>query len=41
MIKINDKTLIGKAYTIFNEKEETLNSNERKMKPWKDEIYKY
>jgi glycosidase len=41
MIKINDKTLLGKAFNVFNEMKETLNSNERKIKPWGYEVYEY
>ncbi|GAB3713860.1 alpha-amylase family glycosyl hydrolase [Flavobacterium koreense] len=40
-IKISDKTLLGKAHNVFNEKEETLTNNERKIKPWGYEVYEY
>ena len=30
-IKISDKTLLGKAHNVFNEKEGTLTNNERKI----------
>lgn len=40
-ISINDKSLTGKAYNVFKENEELLNSKERKIKPWGYEVYEY
>lgn len=40
-ISIKDPDLTGKVHNVFKEKEETLNSNEWKMKPWGYEIYEY
>jgi alpha-amylase len=40
-IKINDKKLVGKAYSVFEEKEIILNSNEFQMSPWGYKIYEY
>ena len=40
-ISIKDKSLIGKAYNVFEEKETLLNTDERKIKPWGYEVYEY
>lgn len=40
-ISINDKSLMGKAYNVFKENEELLNSKERKIKPWGYEVFEY
>lgn len=40
-ISINDNSLIGKVHNVFEEKEEILNTKERKMKPWGYEVYEY
>lgn len=38
---IKDATLTGKVHNVFKEKEETLSSEEWKMKPWGYEVYEY
>jgi alpha-amylase len=40
-MSINDKSLTGKAYNVFEEKETLLSSSERKIKPWGYEVYEY
>ncbi|MFI0491328.1 alpha-amylase family glycosyl hydrolase [Flavobacterium sp.] len=40
-IAITDNSLIGKAYNVFKENEEILNSKERKIKPWSYEVFEY
>jgi hypothetical protein len=40
-ISINDKSLTGKAYNVFEEKETVLSATERKIKPWGYEVYEY
>lgn len=40
-VSIKDETLTGKAFNVFKEKDETLNTKEWNMKPWGYEIYEY
>jgi len=40
-ISIKDKSLTGKAYNVFEEKQTLLNTAERKIEPWGYEVYEY
>ncbi len=41
LVSITDKSLMGKAYNVFEENEAILNSKERKIKPWGYEVFEY
>lgn len=40
-IAISEKSLIGKVYNVFKEKNELLSSDTRKIVPWGYEVYEY
>jgi len=41
VIAIKNQSLTGNVFNVFEEEQEVLTSNERKMKPWGYEIYEY
>jgi alpha-amylase len=41
VVSIKEKSLTGKAFNVFEEKESVLNTAERKIKPWGYEVYEY